>query len=107
MQIGYVDNIEFQPARELQEILVLEQHRDRILEVAADGFEEFSAGGSIDHAVVAGERHFHLLAGHDHAVLDNRYITNGPNGQDARVWRVDDGCELVNAKHAEVGRRKR
>ena len=36
-------------------------------------------------------------------VIHNRPLLRRAHSQDAGLWWVDDGCEALDAKHAEVG----
>src|SRR5829696_778564 len=78
-----------------------------ILDQPPERLEEPGADGAVDDAVVAAHRHAHALADDGGAVLDDRPVLRGADGEDGRLRRVDDGRELVDAEHAKVRDRER
>src|SRR4029079_3745798 len=61
----------------------------------------------VDRSVVHRQGQAHHLAGDDRAVLHDRFVADGPDGQDRCLGRVDDRGELLDAVHPEVGDRDR
>src|SRR6478752_9091659 len=80
---------------------------ERILDQAAQRLEELRADRAIDDAVVAAHRDAHAVADHRLAVHDDELLLARPDGEDARLGRVDDRGELIDAEHAEVAHRER
>jgi len=81
---------------------VSDQHAYRLFEQRAEGLEELGSGGAVYYAVVAAEGNIHGLNGLHFAVHYANRVFNGTNGHDAGIGRIDDGCERVDAEHAEV-----
>src|SRR5687767_11752593 len=84
----------------------IDQRQGR-LEQPLERLEELGRVGAVNHAMVGRESHAAALAGHDLAVDDDRLVKDRPDGQDRRLWRVDDRVELLDAVHAQVGDRER
>jgi len=82
----------------------LEQHRDGILDVALEDLEPLGTDSTIHNSVVTAHGDVHhvgdlvalLRVVRDHDLLGGAY------GENARLGRVDDGGELLDAKHAQV-----
>ena len=56
--------------------------------------------------MVTAQGHLHGVARHHRAVAHHRHRLDATHSEDARIRRIDDGGELVDAKHAEVRNRE-
>lgn len=85
----------------------ISQHEcQRVFEVAFERLEPARADGAVDDAVVGRERDLHDLRGPEAALVLGRGHERGRGGADgenARLRRVDDGGEVRDVEHAEVG----
>ena len=64
------------------------------------------ADGAVDDAVIDRERAAHHRGDRELAVLHDGALLAGADRQDAALRRVDDGGELLDAEHAEIGDRE-
>ena len=85
----------------------LQQHRQRVFDQILEGGEELRANGPVDGSVIAGQGAAHHGRDRERAVLDHRPLLAGADRQDAAMRRVDDGGEIADPEHAEIGNRKR
>ena len=67
-----------------------------------DVIQESRTGRAVHHAVVAAQGHLHGVARHHSAIAHHRHRLDATDREDARIGRVDDRREFVDAKHAEV-----
>ena len=79
-------------------------HRNGIFQETGKRLQPLGTDGAIDNAMITRKRHFHLV---DHfiaklGVSADKTLGGAANGQDARLGRVDDCREVVNAHHAQV-----
>ena len=81
-----------------------QQHRLRILNKLLKMLEPLSANCPVHDPVVTRHRDPHH-AGHGGLTVRPRHhlLLGAAHGQDAGLGRVDDGGELVDAEHAQVG----
>jgi hypothetical protein len=98
------------PSRPASCILVgrLEHEGKRLLHVALEGLEEPSGNGPVDSPVVGGHGDVHDLGGLEPSARGGRRDGDdlgegSSDGEDAGLRRVDDGGEVGDAEHAEVG----
>ena len=62
-----------------------------------------SAQRAVDDAVVAGHGDPHTPADRERAVDHHRLLLERADREDRGGWGVDDGGEVLDAHHAEVG----
>ena len=82
----------------------LGEQQPGFFEHGLDCGEKLSGGGAVEHAVVGGEGERGQGAGDEGAVGgDDRAGGDAADGQDGGLGRVDDGGEVVDAVHTQVG----
>mmetsp|Transcript_7363 Transcript_7363/g.16111 ORF Transcript_7363/g.16111 Transcript_7363/m.16111 type:complete len:212 (+) Transcript_7363:223-858(+) len=87
----------------------LEQHLQRVLDDLLESLQPGRCERAVDDAVVGRERDGHEalgdkgVGGSVGAVVGHHELLGAADGQDARLRSVDDGGELLDAHHAEVG----
>src|SRR5262245_10765847 len=80
------------------------QHCYWIFDQASEGGKQLGAERTIDHTMIAGERHRHHARETDPTIRGlDRLPSRRANRQNGRVRRIDDGGELAHTVHAEVG----
>src|SRR5215471_3741398 len=83
------------------------KHAQRVLEEATQFGEKGGADGPIDDAVIARQGHRDPFAWRDRAVSHDWNLAYLSDGKDGALGRVDDGGELVDAEHTEIGNGER
>src|SRR5215218_2044665 len=78
----------------------------RVLNQPPQRLEELGAHGPIDDPMVAAHGDAHAAAHDGLAVDDDELLLARADGEDPRLGRIDDRCELVDAEHAEVAHRE-
>src|SRR5437762_9250891 len=81
-------------------------HHHRVFDQPLERADQFGAERAVDGAVIAGERRAHDVRGLDLAVSYHRSLLAGADCKDRRLRRVDNGSEMADAEHAEVGDRR-
>src|SRR5882724_12128332 len=84
----------------------LQQEPERLFEQTLDVLEEARAHGPVHHAVVAGDGYLHAAAGGEGPVLHHRALEYRAHRQDGAFGGIDDGRELLDVEHAEIGDRE-
>src|SRR5581483_12474052 len=79
-----------------------EDQRDGVLEPALDVREEAGPARAVDGPVVARERRAHRVTDRERALAHDRPRLDRPDREDARLRRVDDRGEALDAEHPEV-----
>ena len=74
-----------------------------IFEIHAEGAEEFGAQRAVDAAMIGGEGDRHLVLDHDVIAAHHGAAFAGADGQDCGLGRIDDGGEVLDVHHAEIG----
>src|SRR6266511_3597226 len=69
--------------------------------------QELGGFRPVDRAVIAGESEGHQRPGDELALLEHRPLLDRADREDCDLRRVEDGDELLDAVHAEVGDRER
>src|SRR5215831_20032790 len=83
---------------------VSHQHRHGLLDKSLERRQQFGPERTVDHAVIAGERHRQHARKGDAAVLHlDRLPPRGADRQDRRLRRIDDRGKFAHAVHAEIG----
>ena len=88
------------------EVKHLEHEGQGVLEVALEGVDPPGADGTVDNAVVRAEGDLHDLHGLEAMLLfgcRHQPCLRRADSEDTRLGRVDDGGEVVDAVHSEVG----
>jgi hypothetical protein len=81
-----------------------DEHAHRHLDERLEGREQLCAKRSVDHAMVARQRHAQHAGESDSAVFFlDRLTARGADCEDGRVRRIDDGGKFAHAVHAEIG----
>lgn len=84
----------------------LQQHLERVLHVSLESLQPGSGNGAINDTVVAGKSDFHNVANSEAVLLGligNNLLLSATDSKDTRLRGVDDGGEVLDAKHAKVG----
>ena len=84
----------------------LKHEGQRVLQVALERRQPPGTHCTVDHAVVRAESHLHDVGDLEALLLFRSRYKGGlcrANGEDTRLGWVDDGSEVRDAKHAEVG----
>lgn len=83
----------------------LKQHLQGVLNESLERVQELGSNGTVDGTVVRAEGDGHDVGSAVLAILGTgeNTLLGGTDGHDARLWGVDDGCELLDAHHAHVG----
>ena len=79
---------------------------DRIFNVLAEDLKPACGLRPVCYPVVRRQRDLQSRTGNDLPIHHNRFLSNAANGQDRGFGRVDDGNEMVNLEHAQVGDRE-
>lgn len=85
---------------------ILQHHLERVLHVALEGLEPGGGNGTVDNTVVARKSDLHHVADSKAVLLGlirHQLLGSAADGEDARLRGVDDGSEVLDAEHAEVG----
>lgn len=69
----------------------LDEHCEGLLEVTAKGSQPAGADGPVHDAMIAAEGD------------GEGTVSDGPDGEDARLRRIDDCAEACNAVHSQIG----
>src|SRR5581483_1421068 len=93
--------------RDRRSFRALEQHQRGLFDEALEGLHEPCPDGAVDDAMVAGDRAGHHRPDRELSIDDDRALLAGPDREDAALRRVDDGGELLDPEHAEIGDRER
>src|SRR5665213_485377 len=84
----------------------LDQQRRRRLDQFLESLHPLRAAGAVDDAMVAGDGAAHHRGDCELAVLDHGALLAHSHREDAALRRVDDGLEMPDAVHAEIGDRE-
>src|SRR5436190_17570672 len=85
---------------------LLDQHRCRLLDIGPEGLQELRAQRAVDDAMIDRERAAHHVADHHLALAHDDALLADADREDHRLRRIDDGGELLDPEHAEVGDRE-
>ena len=74
-----------------------------MLDGFADRLQPPGRHGAVDDTVVVRQRCGHSMANFDGIAPHHRLLHGSSNGEDRAVGWIDDGSEMVNAEHPQVG----
>lgn len=80
-----------------------DQHPEGFFQQTFQSLQEGRSGRSVYHPVIAGQCDLHDITGYDCPVLHDRHLLDRADRQDAGIGRIDDGCEIIDTEHAQVG----
>lgn len=81
-----------------------QQHSLRVFHELLKVLQPLCSYSPVNNSVIAGHCDSHHVGHRGAAISSNHNLLLCPaDSQDARLWWVDDGRELVDAKHAQVG----
>ena len=80
-----------------------QQHERGLFEEIAEGGEKLGSGGTVHHAMIAGEGERHPLADGKGVTFHHGLFHGCADGEDGGIGRIDDRAEAVHAHHPEVG----
>src|SRR5690606_19600327 len=82
---------------------LLKNHGKWCLQIAFYILKELSTCGTINYPMVARESHLHDVSYYNLIIRYNWFLANASYSEDACIRWVDDSCELIYTKHAEIG----
>ena len=89
---------------------LLQHEGQRILQVSLKGGQPPGADSTVNRSVIRAQRDLHYLRGLETLLglwgRDQGW-NGGTNSKDTRLWWVDDGSKVTDAKHAQVRDRER